>query len=87
MSQPETTLQETQRQVDEGAWRIERQQMLVVRLRRDGHDGLLASARMLLAAMGDLQKQAQEHLRREQAKFGDVADGPAMPKSKAFTSE
>lgn len=70
MPQPENNFQDTERHVSEGAWRVDRQQLLVLRLRRDGHDGLLASAQTLLTAMEDRQKQDQKHLRREQARLG-----------------
>ncbi len=77
MPEPETPLQQTQRHVHEGAMRIDRQAALIEGLQRDGHEGMVAGARELLAAMENSQEQGREHLRREEAKLGDGADEAA----------
>ena len=64
----ETQLEQCQRHVSQGAERIARQEALLARLERDGHEHMLPDARTLLTALQATQRLGEEHLAREVAK-------------------
>lgn len=65
VDKPENALEQAQHHVREGGTRITKQEGLIERLKRDGHENLLPAARAL---MEDAQGLSCEHLKTEEAK-------------------
>ena len=63
----ETRLAMAERHVREGADRITRQQALIAKFIRDGHEAMLPQAHILLTHLEDVQAMSKEHLARYQA--------------------
>lgn len=68
VDKPESASEDTKRHVREGEERIAKQERLIAKLERDGHENSLPAARALLAQMKASQELSCEHLRRDEAK-------------------
>ena len=80
----EDSLTIAQRYVQEGRFRIARQETLVERFRSGGRDGPLREAREILALLYAIQEQFEEHLEQEWVRASALPghpDVPAMPPS------
>ena len=67
----EDSLAMAQRYVQEGRFRIARQEALIERLKNRGRDGPLHEAREILALLYAIQEQFEGHLEEEWARASD----------------
>ena len=75
----EDSLTTAQRYVQEGRFRITRQEALVERLRSKGRDGSLREAREILALLYAIQEQFEEYLEQEWVRASRLSGRPSTP--------